>query len=251
MELSISLAVIGAIIIGSTIFRYRKARLYKDLCKKLENQYNIQMLDSSGETEYTNCFSHSWIIENVVMRTHGRIGNAFQSYLMKHTLSTVICFSMLLGMFAFFLYYISPILITTFGPSIGVLLIGFILIMGPSNPHISQGLLDTLLEMDLEELNEEDYVYASLAYRTITQWSSFTIGIGLLFLVLAPFGPFLPDIVAYSVVGFTQVIIWQPTMAIAQFSIILAIVYIATIVPLFVIILAKSIQVVKSNLRKR
>jgi hypothetical protein len=42
MELSISLAVIGAIIIGSTIFRYRKARLYKDLCKKLENQYNIQ-----------------------------------------------------------------------------------------------------------------------------------------------------------------------------------------------------------------
>jgi hypothetical protein len=158
---------------------------------------------------------------------------------------------MLMGTFAFMLYYISPLLITTLGPSLGVIFIGFLFIMGPSDPHISQGLLNILLETDFEKLNEEDYVYVNLSYRSIIRWAFISIFTGGLFVILSPFGAYLPDTIAFSIVVFTQLIIWTPTLAIAQFSIVLAMLYIAFVIPLIVFLVGKTVQFVRRFLSKK
>ena len=244
METELAFAATGFLLLLISGIKIRKYFSYKDFQDQLKNSIKIEELDFSGDTEYSRCYAHHWLMENVIHRKHGKLGNLFQSILMYNTLSATLWLSMI-GVFVMILYLIIIHAMVLIGFTIGVIFVGILLAVGPSTPHISNLLVKALMEIEIESLKEGDYVYVKLANDSILQWIRVLTFFGFCFIFISPWGDSIPLFLSSIITSFVMIFILNPAFFIMEFSVIFALIYIASILPLFMVCIGYSIQLIR------
>ncbi|MFW9920260.1 MAG: hypothetical protein ACFFED_11715 [Candidatus Thorarchaeota archaeon] len=240
MELTISLLITGIIILVATSWRARNIRLYKNLQSKLEEEFDTRTLDMTGAVEYTNCRSYEWVYENVTKNKPNKFGGFLQRYLMDNTLYAGAFLALLVGLAGIMIGFIFIVSIITTGTAIAILLIGILVIIGPGNPKSSEDLLNELRSNDFSALNREDYVYVSIAVKSIVQWIAIAFLIGFVFVSISPWGEMLPETAALLVALFSEQVLWNPALFLSEFFVPAAILYLF-FVPTFILVIIPSI----------
>jgi hypothetical protein len=248
MELQIAFLVTGILVIGVAIYRTRRLSDYSYLRDRLQDTYAIEDIDLSGNTEYANCFAQEWVYDSLSTRKHGRMGKAFQSYLMNSTLIAAIWIGLFMGLISVIVGLLFIEGIQLFGMAIFVVAIGLGLAVGPGEPRISEDLLQAMLEVEYKKLCENDYPYVVVAVSSIRKWSAITFICGILFLVASPFAESIPVTIAWLLSFISDVLFWGPAIFLLEISVIIAIIYIAIIVPLVFIIIAKGASFLRKQI---
>ncbi len=242
MEIPISLAFSGMLILLVSLWRARNFRGYSEFRRKFEDMHDVQDIDLTGDTEYTHCFSYEWVRDNVVRRKHGKLGNALQDHLTYNTLTAAMWIGFFAGAVSLIIGVILVQSLVAIGSATFIIMFGALIALGPGNPKVSDELLQALQKTEFDMLNIEDYSYVALAVTSIRKWLIISGVLGVAFLTLAPVGDLLPWFLAYAIATFTSYVIWGPTHAIAKFSLPLALLYMASVLPILMYVVPKLIQ---------
>ena len=242
MEIPISLAFSGILILLVTLWRARNIKTYFEFRRKFEDTFDVQNIDLSGETEYTHCFSHEWVRDNIVRRKHNKLGNTLQDHLTYNTLAATIWIGLFAGTITLIIGVILVQSLVVIGSAVFVIMFGALIALGPGDPKASDELLQALQKTEFDKLNKEDYSYVALAVTSIRKWLIISGLIGVAFLMLAPVGDLLPWVLGFVIATFTNYLIWIPTNAIAEFSFPLAILYMASVLPILMYVVPKLIR---------
>ncbi len=248
MELTISLLFTGLLIIVVTSWRARRIKVYNGLQTKLETEFITDDLDMTGSVEYTNCRSYDWVYENITRSKPSKIGGLIQGYLMDNTLYAGALFALLIGLAGMAIGFFFVFSIITTGTALIVIMMGMAVIIGPGNPKFSEQLLDELLSNEFSDLNREDFVYVSIANKTLKQWLAISFLIGSVLIVLSPWGEMLPGTFAMIVASFAEYVLWNPALFLSELSVPLAILDLF-FTPVLVLIIVPG--VVYRRLKKR
>ncbi|MCF2136520.1 MAG: hypothetical protein K9W43_04685 [Candidatus Thorarchaeota archaeon] len=225
VELAITFFAMGLLIIVYTAHNIMKLRQYSEFETKLADAFDTTDLDLTGETAYVRCISHEWAMDNISRRKYGKFSKKFHELMTDNTLFG----AMLVGIFA----GTSSILIglsfvegsSVLGASLGVILIGIVVLIGPGDPKVSSTFLDDLMKTDMQNLCKEDYVYVHLAVNSITEWLKITAIIGAVFIIISPWAEMVPTILAGSLTFVVTTMIFNPALAIAAVNFPLAFLY--------------------------
>lgn len=241
IELSIILALSGILLVMSALLRLRKVGQFRSLGKTLEKKFDVKGLDLSGRTDYSDCFSHDWYIRYMTGTQHGRIGEWFQRQLMDRTIATFLWFGVILGSAASLigLLLFSSLRLLQVGAL--VLFFALLLIMGSGGVSISEQLLTALLRAKQEEYRRDDYAYVTVAIRTIMTWGLFSLVVGAVFLVSAPFDTLLFDVLGTGIMLFGDALLWGPMLALFVVWAPLGVIYISLVIPFIFIIIPVAI----------
>ncbi len=138
-----------------------------------------------------------------------------------------------------------------FGPSAIVILVGALVIMGPGEAKTSEMLLAKVSEQESSQLNQEDYVYVSLAVKSIGRWLRISGLIGISFIVIAPIGEDLPATLAWLFVTISNTLIFDPALVANDLWFPLAFFYVISMSVLLIYIIPKVINDALRMLRTR
>jgi len=230
MEYTVGLLSTGVFILIVTVYRMRKIREHHELEKRLHDSFNVGDLDISGNTRYASCFSHHWVINNITNRSHSRFGAMLQDHLANNTLIAGIWIGFIVGISSMILALLLVQSLRAIGTVIVVFIVGLMIAVGPSAPRYSEDLLDAVLENEFDGLNAQDYVYVKIANDTIKRSVLINTTLGIVLIVLAPWGAYLPSLFAQAVAMFTAYLIWGPAQFLIEFNIGLSIFYIAAFI---------------------
>ncbi|MHA1906382.1 MAG: hypothetical protein ACW98Y_03730 [Candidatus Thorarchaeota archaeon] len=231
MELSLTFLATGIAIVVYHLWRARRLGKYSTLTESLASDYDVTDLDRSGDTSYTNCTSHRWVIDNLGRKKHGKLGSKLQERLFDKTLSTFIFIAFILGSGALIIGILLIRSIEVAGMSIFVILVGVLVILGPGDTKVSEELLLELSNHKIQELCREDYVYAQLALDSVRKWITRASVIGIAVIVISPWAEAIPMGIALAVSSFTTYIIWNPALVLSEISWPLAITYLVIVFP--------------------
>ena len=251
MELQIAFFVIGIIIIIAGIFRIRKLSDYAYLKNRLEDTYAIDDVDLSGKTEYTNCFAQEWVYESTTLRKHGRVGNAFQSNLFSNTLSVAIVIGLVMGLISVIIGVLFIHGVQSFGMAIFVIAVGLAVVVGPGEPRVSEDLLRAMLNAEYRKLCENDYPYVVVAVNSIKKWGIITIILGGVFLLITPFAESVPTSLAWILAYVSDLLFWQPALFLMEISAVIAILYLASIIPILIFLITKIFSTLRRLLSRQ
>lgn len=251
MELILTLFFIGVIIVAATLRRYHRTVGHIRLQEKMECFFNTADIDLSGKTEYTDCFSHAWVTENVIRTPHGRLGSHLQELLRDKTLFAMmgIGIGLSLSLLIVVVFFMASLI--AFGPAAIVFLVGALVIVGPGEAKMSELLLAKVSEQEFSQMNQEDYVYVSLAVRSIGRWLRISGLIGISFIVISPLGENLPAKLAWLVAIFSNTLLFDPALVANDLWFPLAFFYLISMSVLLIYIIPKVIIALLRKLRIR
>ncbi|MFW9848778.1 MAG: hypothetical protein ACFFF4_06540 [Candidatus Thorarchaeota archaeon] len=247
MELSLTFFATGGIIIFYNIWRARRLKMYTTLTKSLASEYDITDLDNTGQTSYTNCTSHKWVIDNLGRKKHGKFGTMFQERLFDNTLSTFMSLAFILGCGAMIFGILLIRSIEVAGMSLFVIFVGVMVVLGPGDAKVSEDLLLELSNYNVQDLCKEDYVYVELAIESVRRWIIIAIGIGASIVIISPWAENIPILVAGIIATITTYLIWNPALFLSEISFPLAIAYLSIILPLMFYTLTLLFRRVRSR----
>lgn len=227
ISLTIATLSMGLLILIMAIRQHMKARPYADFKTEIANRYDVRSLDLSGETEYVNCVSHRWALNNVARPIYGKASRKIQQMIADNTLVGAVIIGLITGSAAVIIGLLFVEGVSAIGASIGIFFVGALVVMGPSDPKISERFLNDIMEEDIENLCAQDYVYVSLALKSITDWTRLSGFIGITFLLIAPWAESIPLVLAVVLSTVVTVVIFQPALAIAAINFPLAFLYMA------------------------
>jgi hypothetical protein len=236
IELTVIMALGGVLLVMAAFSRLRKFGHYRVLRSTIESQFDLSDLDLSGRTEYSDCFSHSWYVDYMRLKRHGRLGEWFQRQMMDRTETTYLWFAVILGSSAAIIGYLMLSLFRVLFAGLFVLLFTLILAVGSGGASISEQLLAALLKIKPTEYRRDDYPYVRIAMRQIMTWNLPTLVIGLILLVSAPFGTLLFDLLGTGIMVFGETFLWGPTFALFNIWAPLGVAYISLVIPFIFII---------------
>ncbi|MHA2356122.1 MAG: hypothetical protein ACXADC_13155 [Candidatus Thorarchaeota archaeon] len=233
----VSLAVTGAIVLISAFGRLRYFGKYWTVKRTLEDSFDVSDLDLSGRTEYANCFSQQWVIENMTRTKHGRVGNWFQRQMMYSTLTTLIWFGILIGSFGFLfgLFLVSALLLV--GGALLLFFFGSLIAVGPGGPKYSEELLLALAALNQSDYQKGDYAYLRVALKSVTLWTVLSFIIGGTFLLSAPYGTLIFDIMGDAFLVFGDALLWGPMFMLFEVWPPIGVIYISLVTPFIFIII--------------
>ncbi len=230
MEFTIGLFITGIFILSFTFFRLRKVRSHRGLEKNLKETYDVTSLDFSGNTQYAGCLSNEWVMANITRKSHSKIGAMFQDHLANNTLFAAIWFGIIIGLSSMFITLLLVESLRAYGTVIFIFMLGILIALGPGGPRYSENLLDAVGENDITELKAQDFVYVKIANDTIMRSALVNLSLGILFVVISPWGEMLPLFLAQTVSIFVLYLIWNPAVVLLNYSFVLALFYIAGII---------------------
>ncbi|MHA2024828.1 MAG: hypothetical protein ACW98U_02910 [Candidatus Thorarchaeota archaeon] len=226
-EYMIGLLSTGVFILIVTLYRMRKMRSHRRLQHQLRNTYDISGLDDSGKTRYVSCYSHTWVMDNITKKTHGRFGAMLQDHLANNTLLAGIWIGLIVGLSSMLLTFLLVQSLRAIGTVIVIFIVGFMIALGPSGPRYSEELLDAVMANEIDELNAQDFVYVKISNDTIKRSVLVNATLAVLFIVLAPLGAMLPSLLAQGIAIITVNMIWEPALFLLNFHFAAALAYIA------------------------
>ena len=251
MELILILFLTGVIIVAATLWRYHQTAGNIRLQERMGDVFDTSTLDLSGETEYTDCVSHTWVNEYAIRTPHGKLGRYLQEFLMDKTLFAMmgIGFALTLSILIVVVFFMASLI--AFGPAAIVFLVGALVIMGPGEAKISEMLLAKVSEQEFSQLNQEDYVYVSLAVRSIRRWLRISGLIGISFIVISPIGEDLPAMLAWLFVTISNTLLFDPALVANDVWFPLAFLYVISMSVLLTYIIPKVIIAALRRVRTR
>jgi hypothetical protein len=251
MELQIAFFATGVLIIIVGIFRLRNLSRYTYLRNRLEDTYAIDDIDLSGKTEYTNCFAQEWVYETTTLRKHGRVGSAFQSQLMSNTLSIAIVIGLFMGLVSVIIGMLFIRGIEAIGMAVLVIAVGLAIILGPGEPRVSEDLLKAMLAVEYRRLCENDYPYIVVAVNSIKKWGLITLFVGIAFIMITPFAEAVPLSLAWFLSFVSDIFFWQPALFLMEISAPIAIIYLASIIPILMYLVTKIFATLRKKLSRQ
>ena len=168
-------------------------------------------------------------MKNITMKSHSRLGAMLQNHLADNTLFAFMWIGFIVGTSSLLLTLLLVQSMRAIGTVIVIFMVGVLIAIGPGGPRYSENLLDAVMGVEIDNLNSQDYVYVKLANDTITHSVIVNVAIASIFILIAPWGQFLPSFLAQGIALFTVTIILNPASFLMQFNIGAAIVYIAGI----------------------
>ena len=251
MELVLTLFFTGVIIVAATLRRYHQTAGHIRLQERMEGFFDTSDMDLSGKTEYTGCFSHAWVTENVIRTPQGRLGRYLQELLMDKTLFAIMGIGIVLSLSLLIVVAFFTASLIAFGPAAIVFLVGALVIMGPGEAKTSELLLAKVSEQKFSQLNQGDYVYVSLAVRSIVRWLRISGLIGISFIVISPLGVDLPEKLAWLVATFSSTLLFDPALVANDLWFPLAFFYLISMSVLLIYIIPKIIIAALQRFRIR
>ncbi|MFW9953944.1 MAG: hypothetical protein ACFFD3_05255 [Candidatus Thorarchaeota archaeon] len=251
IELTISLAITGALVLLSAFGRLRYFPKYRIVSSYLRESFDVSNMDFSGNTAYPDCFSHDWVVDLFTKKRHGRLGNWFQRQLFYSTLFTSLWFGIIAGVSSilFGLLIVSALL--AIGAGVVIFFFGAIIAMGPGGPKYSQELLLELYSLDRQKLSKEDYAFVKVAIRSVSQWTLLSLVIAIVFLLSAPFGTLLFDTIGIALLQFGEAILWGPMFNLFEVWAPLGVIYISLVAPFIFIIIPLVLYLIYRRTRYR
>ncbi|MGQ4871417.1 MAG: hypothetical protein ACP6IT_06235 [Candidatus Thorarchaeota archaeon] len=223
--LPIAFVATGCLILAVTLLRLRRLRQYKAIAKDLERRFNVADLDLSGETQYTDCFSHEWVINNISRRRYGRVSRGIQNFMSDNTLVGSLLMGVVVGAAAVIIGLLFIKSVSTLGAAVGVFFVGALVAMGPSGPRLSEQLLVAISKAPPDSIRKEDYVYVRLAIDSITGWERTALLLGVAFIIISPWADLVPGAIAFGIATLASRLILEPAQAIAAVNFPLAFLY--------------------------
>ncbi len=236
---AIAAAATGAAILVVTMLRVRRLRRYREFLRYMEDNFDVSDLDLSGETAYTDCLAQEWVLDNVARGSYGRFARGVQSYLAENTLAGAILLAIVAGSAAVLLGLLFVEGSAALGAAAGLFFIGGLVIVGPSEPRVSEQLLTALMS-NKDRLCERDYVYARLAYDSVRGWERTSTVAGLALLAISPWADLVPTTLAAIIAIVSVGMIIRPAMWIATFNPALAIGYVGVVVVIVFYLIPKT-----------
>ena len=241
METILALFASGLSIVALSIWRAKRTQKYRALEDRMTYSFEASEQKASTTSVTAACYSRKWLIDNLVMRSHSRLGSALQQRLADNTLQAVILLGLALTVTtlatsAFFVFSIAA-----FGGAVLVFLAAMLVAVGPDEPRTSEALLAAVEKQGLQDLTREDYASVRLANASVTRWILVSLTVGFLFIVMAPFGDMLFQGIAAVVAFLTAYLILYPATAIADASLPLAFLYVALVASLIFYVFPKTL----------
>jgi hypothetical protein len=215
----------------------------------LEENFDTSGFDLTGNTAYTDCFSHEWVVDKFSRVQHNKFGLWFQQQFLYSTLFTSLWFGIVMGVSAMLFGVLVLSSLLTLGWGIFIFFFGALIAMGPGGPKYAEELLLDLSKISKLELSREDYPFVKIALRSIGQWSALSLTIGTVFLVSSPFGTLLFDVLGGVIVNFGELFLWGPMFQLFDVFLPLGIIYIALVIPLIFIILPLFLYIIYKRVR--
>jgi len=247
MELTIAFFATGLVILSYTFWRIRRFRVHSKFIGNLGDVYQYNDINNSEDNLYTDCISHGWALNNIVRKKHGRLGHRFQDLLFYNTLTTTIWFSLIfgLGILVFGIILIRSIEIA--GMLLIIFFIGVFTILGSGEAKTSEDLLSMLQSHKIEELSKQDYAYAAIALDSIKKELILSFIVGSILVVVSPWGELVPVLAAWIITTFTLYMMWNPTLFLSEFSVPLALLYLAAAWPVLTSIIIYAMHEVRGS----
>jgi hypothetical protein len=247
MELTIAFFITGAVVLAFTFWRISRFRAHSKFIRNLCEVYQCNSIDLSGDTLYTDCISYRWTLNNIVRKKQGRLGRRFQDLLFYNTLTTTIWFSLLfsIGILVFAIILVRSIEIA--GIYLIIILIGAFTIIGSGDAKTSEDLLSMVQSHEIKELSEQDYGYAVIALDSIKKELVLSFIVGSILVVSSPWGELAPVLAAWIIATFTVYMILNPAILLSEFSVVLALLYLAAAWPILTIIIIYAIRKVRGS----
>ena len=246
--MALALVVTGLSIIAVSLWRIKRARKYKILENRLGHYLEAREQKAHTSADSTMCFSQRWLIDNLVIRSHSRLGSVLQQRLADNTFQTVL----LLGLALAFVTLTAGVLfvssIAAFGGGALVFLTGMLVAAGPDEPRTLEALLSAVEKQGVQDLTREDHAYVRLANASLAKWTLASLAAGFLFIIVAPLGEMLPQGIAAVIAFMTTYLIFYPAMTLAEIALPLAFLYVALVASLVFYVVPKMLF---SALRRR
>ncbi|TFG33850.1 hypothetical protein EU527_06365 [Candidatus Thorarchaeota archaeon] len=230
MEFTIGLFITGLFIFIVTLYRLRKVKQHHRLEELIRERYDVSSLDLSGSTQYVDCYSHNWVIDNISRKTHSKIGSKFQDLLANNTLIAGIWVGLLVSISSMLMVFLLLESLRSIGTVIIIFGAGMLIAIGPGGPRYAENLLDAIMQNSIDELNTHDYVYVKIANDTIKRSIIVNVIFASVFLLISPWGDLLPILLAQGIAYFSVNILLEPALFLLNFNIAFALFYIVSII---------------------
>lgn len=229
------------------MFWHKKISVTNNFIESFKGEFGEP--DISGKKQYTNCKSHRWVMRNVVIGDYSKTGEGFRNFMMNRTLMGTLILSSFLGFIPVILVYFFFQSFNLIGLSLFLIFLAVYVTRGPGNVEISNRLVRFLIEDEKSDLSIGDIAYASISQRTMENWRTKLVILGVGSIAISPWGEQVPVALIWI---FTQFIGWvylNIFVPISPYSIPLALIlYIGTVPVVFTIIFL-TLRIVKKRFK--
>ncbi|MBS3795411.1 MAG: hypothetical protein KGY80_10960 [Candidatus Thorarchaeota archaeon] len=247
MEVAMALFLTGCYLVILAMWRKRKLTSYSRLLAHFDDYFNLDKLDASGNTEYTECFSHRWVMKEITTPEPGRLTSIFQEHMKDNALFGSLWVGFILAASSMILVLLLLGAIRALGFALPIFAVGIIMSFGSSSLKESEQLLNTVQSVFPSGIAVEDYLYVKIAYDTLERWVILSGVVGGGLMLVSPFGEYIPTLAAFIIAQVARFILWAPALFLLKYSVVLTILYLGLGVILIshVIISASRIMVAK------
>jgi hypothetical protein len=217
--------------------------------EKIESEYGPQSVDLSGHTSYPGCFSQEWVFDNITTRRYGRLFTFINDFLLDNTLGGFMFLALVVFFIPLFLWFTLLSIPPEYWTAVGGAFVGVLVIYGTGGPQTSQELVNAVRTTGYDEINENDYVYLLIAQKQLFRSVVLRVVMGIGFIALVPAAVDVPVAFALSVAWIAYFIIWGPVTFLEPINLLLALVYVAAVIPVLLVTIGKIITVAIGRVR--
>ncbi len=227
-----SLIGLGLLCIGLAFLWHWRITGFRALFLNIKSKLDDGKVEWSLERGYAHCISRQWISEYIAQGKESKAGISIRNFINDRTVIGFFIIGALIFPTTATVVVIFYRLFAFLGASIIVLIIAVFLIRTSDNVKASYGLLTWLRTQDNSKLEKNDVAYFEESLRTIKNWRMKLILIALLSLVMAPWGEFIPQVIALATSGFLITLFTLVYPPVAMVSHRVAVIVILFLIPL-------------------
>ncbi|MGV9103771.1 MAG: hypothetical protein ACOC3C_06625 [Candidatus Thorarchaeota archaeon] len=247
MEVALALFFTGCYVLVFAIWRSMKLNSYSQLLSHFKDHFDFDKLNISDNAEYTECFSHRWVMKEIMTPHPSRLTGLFQDYVRENTLSASLAIGFILASSSMILVLILLGVVRALGFALPVFAIGMVLSLGSTSVNESEQLLNEVQSVFPSDIVVEDYPYVKIAYDTLRRWVMLSAAIGVGLLLISPFGEYVPTVMAYIVAQATRFVLWEPALFLLGYSVVLAILHLACGIVMISYLIVRILRVIVSS----
>lgn len=233
------LLLLGVMSISLGFYWYRKVVQLSRFAAPLAERFGEP--DTSGKKHYTDCASHRWVMKNVVYGDFLKSGEGFRSFMMNRTMTGTMLLGIFLGLIPVIIVYLLFQSYQLIGTSLVLVILSVYILRGPGELEISDKLVKWQIDQEDDSLTIGDLAYARVSQRTIQSWIKKLIVIGVMCIILAPWGELILPAFAFVFtlfLGFAYENIYAPvSMYSMPLALVIFFIFLPTVMSVGIIVL--------------
>lgn len=242
------LLVLGIISLGLALHWYRKVVQMDCFIEPIAERLGEP--DITGKKKYTNCGSHQWLMKNVVRGDYLKSAEGFRDFMMNRTMTGTLVLSILLGIIPVVIVYLLFQSYQLIGTSLILVVLSVFIIRGPGELEVSEQLVKWQTEQEDSLLDLGDLAYARISQNTMKSWTIKLVTIGIVCIVLSPWGEALLPALAFVFTLFLGFVYESIFLPLSMYSMPLALMVFFTVVPFSLTMLIIGVRLAQRKMQK-